>query len=248
MSCERYKHAMVDAAAAGDAPPSFVRTHMESCASCRVSYEREKSLFAAIDGNLRAASNVSFPVSLVSAVRIGVSRLDASASRRWASARWPRYAAAVVAVGLLIVLFPPRWNRDPIYNAQKDAIASTRSSSRAPDLAVQPAPPPKSATTSRVRRVNPTESTVASDRGLRVDRREVLVPPDQEVLLARYARALRDGSLRLSSIDVTQSASLGAPIEAVEVSAMEFLPLPELGSDAGSDGKPTTLTVNGALR
>src|SRR5262249_24727248 len=103
---------------------------------------------------------------------------------------------------------------------------------------------------SRVRRASRrlVSMPAARDEGMSADRMQVLVPADQEVLMARFARALRAGSVQLAARDVTKSVSLGAPIESAEVFAMEVPPLPDAGSDAGSDDKQSPNSVNGALR
>jgi hypothetical protein len=80
------------------------------------------------------------------------------------------------------------------------------------------------------------------------NRVKVLVPPDQELLLAHYVRALHGGSLRLAAGDSSKPPTLGSPIDVIEVSRVELLPLPDWGPDSTSDGKRLGDTVNGALK
>jgi hypothetical protein len=250
MSCERYREALIDAAASGDALPLALRAHVEACASCQVAFERERSLFAGIDGGVRATASAPMPASLLSAVRVRISQKDAGAARHPASAHWAYYAAAAVAVVALLPL--PRWGRNAINTAHSGAGASVASTERKQDLSAQPgltAERSVAPVESRVGRGrnSPTVTSTASDR-LKGNRVKVLVPPDQELLLTRYVRALHGGSLRLAAGDSSKPPTLGSPIDVIEVSRVELLPLPDLGPDSPSDGKRLGDTVNGALK
>src|SRR6185436_18046405 len=236
-----------------DALPLALRAHVEACASCQVAFERERSLFAGIDGGVRAAASAPMPASLLSAVRVRISQKDASAARRPASAHWAYYAAAAGAV--VIALSPlPRWSRNAINTAHSDAGASVASTERKQDLSAQPG-------LTAERSVAPVESRVGRGRNsptvmgtstpsdrMKGNRVKVLVPPDQELLLAHYVRALHGGSLRLAAGDSSKPPTLGSPIDVIEVSRVELLPLPDWGPDSTSDGKRLGDTVNAALK
>jgi hypothetical protein len=253
MSCENYKKALIDAAASGDALSLALRAHMAACSSCIAAFERERSLLAAIDGGVRAAANAPIPASFLPAVHVRISQEDASAAKRQASAHWAYYAAAAVAV-IIAVWPPPRWDRDALRSAQTEAGASVASTGRKQDLSVQPgltaerSVAPVDPRADRGRNSPTMTRTSASSARMKSDRMRVLVPPDQELLMARYLHALHEGSLRLAAGDSSKPPTLGSPIDVIEVSRVELLPLPDLGPDSTSEGKQLGDTVNGVLK
>jgi hypothetical protein len=250
MSCDRYKKALIDAAASGDALSLALRAHMAACSSCIAAFERERSLLAAIDVGVRAAANAPMPASFLPAVHVRISQEDASAAKHPASAHWAYYAAAAVAV--ILAVWPlPRWDRDALRSAQNDAGASVASTGRKQDLSVQPGLTAERSVDPRVDggRNSPTITrTSASSARMKSNRLRVLVPPDQELLMARYMRALHEGSLRLAAGDSSKPPTLGSPIDVIEVSRVELLPLPDLGPDSTSEGKQLGDTVDGVLK
>src|SRR6267142_1283250 len=57
MLCDKYKEALIEAAASGAALPGGLREHVEVCAICGARLAAERTLFAAIDGGLDKAAN-----------------------------------------------------------------------------------------------------------------------------------------------------------------------------------------------
>ncbi|MGA2095311.1 MAG: hypothetical protein ABSH39_03355 [Candidatus Acidiferrum sp.] len=101
MPCENYREALIEAAAAGNAPARELRLHRDSCASCRASFDEERQLFAAIDADLRAAVNSEMPPAFFARVR---AHLDIAATPR---PRWMPsliFASAAVAVVFLLLV------------------------------------------------------------------------------------------------------------------------------------------------
>lgn len=234
MRCERYKEALIDAAASGEPLPRDLRAHLDSCGPCHATFEDERRLLAAIDSSVRATANASVPPSLLPAVDVRLSQEDASNAKRSASANWIYVAAAAALILALLPLL--RGHRDAVRTVHGDAAENAASFAPTPDFLPQPDHASKRVVTP-VRSYNRHASAPFATRvgtpgdRMSIARTQVLVPPDQELLLERYARALHEGSLRLTTSDSSKSLSLGSPIDLIEVANVQLSPLPDLGSD-----------------
>lgn len=185
MPCEHYKDALMEAAG-GAAPQEELREHLAACASCREAFAQEQSLFAAIDSGLHAAANAEVPPSLLPRVRAGRDEVTLAQSH-WTSSWFALTSAAVAAAALLLFVTirhdnprtPPAnltANRTPpsqILPSVQGILSSapSRNENSVPRSAVSIAR-------------NPGQSEELASRKLTP---EVLVPRDQEVLLASYA-------------------------------------------------------------
>jgi hypothetical protein len=187
MPCKTYKNALIETAASGAEPQGDLRAHLAGCADCRAAFEQERSLFAYIDAGLHVTANAEVPASLLPRVRARLG--EESAPRRiWAS-NWLVLASAVVMV---VAIFAARavWRPTAVQPAVESA---------AKPVVPRPviAPPQKHATVF----VPPVEKNPASRRqnvvakipaghntqSMEKTAPEVLVPQDQEILLAEYA-------------------------------------------------------------
>ena len=186
MLCKHYNDALIEAAASGVTPQRELRAHLAECASCREALAQEQSLFAAIDSGLHAVADMKVPPSLLPRVRAAVDEV-AVAPPRWGST-WFALSGAAVAVALVL------------------AVGSRHNNPRTPPTNTATIRPP-------VEQVIPGRRTPLSSAGLEREdliprlpvsvagnssspgglassksMPEVLVPRDQEVLLARYAQ------------------------------------------------------------
>jgi hypothetical protein len=187
MPCKQYKDALIEAATSGLEPQGDLRSHLARCADCRAAFEQERSLFASIDAGLQVAVNAEVPVSLLPRVR---ARLDEeSAPRRIWAANWLVLAsAAVLVVGFFAVRAFLRSSvvQQPVESVHKPVV---------PPLVTPPpqnhgsalvAPAEKNSAPQRqevVAKVPPQPSAQAKGNTAL----QVLVPRDQELLLAEYA-------------------------------------------------------------
>src|SRR5260370_12877183 len=57
MLCDKYKEALIEAAASGAALPISLREHVDACGRCRATLATEQTLFAAIDAGLHRSAN-----------------------------------------------------------------------------------------------------------------------------------------------------------------------------------------------
>ncbi len=190
MPCKHHKDALMEAAASGAEPQGELRAHLDFCVDCRAAFEQEQSLFASIDAGLHVAANVEVPVSLLPRVR---ARLDESAApqRRWFT---PWFALASAAV-LVVAFFAARaaWRENvvhqPVETARNASVPMRVTPPQNHDRVV--APP--------VVKDSPSQLQLAIAKNHQARQRlgsgktipEVLVPRDQEVLLAEYAEQWR---------------------------------------------------------
>src|SRR6266853_5170953 len=65
MLCEKYKEALVEAAASGAALPNALREHVQACEHCAAVLTGEQAIFAAVDAGLHKAANAKVRPSFV---------------------------------------------------------------------------------------------------------------------------------------------------------------------------------------
>ncbi len=187
MPCKHYKDALIEAAASGAEPQGDLRAHLAGCADCRSAYEQERSLFASIDAGLHITANAEVPTSLLPRVR---ARLDEeSAPRRLWVTNWLVLASAAV---LFVIFFAARalWRPNAVHQPVESVVkvpppqrAAAPSEKEAPDAE---SPVKKNEVANHqlfaAKRHSAAETLL---RGKAPP--EVLVPHDQELLLAEYA-------------------------------------------------------------
>jgi len=69
MLCDKYKEALIEAAASGAALPIALREHMAACAHCAATLAGERALFAAVDAGLQKAANAKVRSSFLPNVK-----------------------------------------------------------------------------------------------------------------------------------------------------------------------------------
>lgn len=239
MPCEHYKDALIDAAAVGvavaetqssDARMLDLRAHLESCASCREALAEEQFLFAAIDSGIHPAANAEVPTSLVPRVR---ARLDefAIARPRWSSSWFALAGGAVAAAAFVLVVTTDQKNPQPAptnlavnrtpaprilpssqigQGASPSALAKKGNSGPRPSIST-----PRSS-------AQPVELTTHKPTP------EILVPRDQEILLASYANHWDSRKHPpLAAGDVDQKAGALLEISPIQITELDVKPLAE---------------------
>jgi hypothetical protein len=217
MPCEPYQNALIEAAACRTAPQSELRAHLATCAACRTAFAQEESLFSSIDTGIRATANAEVPTSLLPRVRAGLAD-EPAPIRSW---RFPSFVlAGVAAMVVALLVARTAWHTNieqpPPNSASNSTTSSTatqqpqnQSSNAAPPVTGNSVAPPQEAAT-RIP-VHPT-SLATSD-----SKPEVLVSPDQEVLLVSYAEQWRQRKrlpLVAANFDATNLSPLQiAPIQ-----------------------------------
>ena len=220
MSCEHHKDALIEAAASGVEPQGELRAHLAGCAGCRAAFEQERLLFASIDSGLRVAANAEVPVSLLPRVR---ARLDVESvvpTRRWAGNWLVLASAAVIAAGIFVarVAWRPVVRENPSMNTTE----------KGPSAPAARSPHVDAHNSERIAKNNPSpeQRTLVAENSPKggMTRRsgsEVLVPKDQEVLLAEYAEQWRQ---RKHAPLLTQDsdATILAPLQVAQIRIAEL--------------------------
>ena len=182
MPCRHYKEALIEAAAKGSHPHGDLRAHLDACASCRAAFDQEQALFASIDAGLHATANAEVPASLLPRVR---ARLDeVSAPRRIWVTNWLVLASAAVIVFALFAaraVWRPNIVQKPVETAGKTSVPP-------PQNLDHVVAPPVEKNSAPQRQFAIAKNPVAQETSVRgKTMSEVLVPHDQELLLAEYA-------------------------------------------------------------
>jgi hypothetical protein len=185
MPCEHYKDALTEAAATGATPQGELRAHLETCDSCRGAFASEQALFFFIEKGLQANANAEVPATLLPRVRVRLNE-EQSPARSWANARFLlACAAAIVLIFFLTRTLPPR----SVQKQPETAANIQRSSSPPFPLLNQnavPTLPPKTHFSAHHEPAQSGDLARSAARAARNTEPEVLVPPDQQILLASY--------------------------------------------------------------
>jgi hypothetical protein len=228
MTCEKYSAEFVEAAAASAAPGASLKSHIDACPTCRVAFERERSLFADIDTSLRATANAELPASFLPSVRARLVEFEAPRSTTF-SAR-VAFAAACAAIVVLVTVQVTR--KADIEQGKNSASAKESSEEAKVSSAITSSSsnhsltPPIATPGDAVRRTE--RRTIFHQTISRADAldTEVLVPPDQELVLARYAEYLRrQKNAALLLADAPASVVQPLEIELIQIAELDVLPL-----------------------
>jgi len=219
MPCKHYKDALIEAAASASQPLGDLRAHLADCAACRATFAQEQALFSSIDPGLHVIANAEVPSSLLPRV---CARLNEEfAPRRIGVANWLVLASAAAMV-LAFFVARAAWRAGPRQNLPANSARTNPSTPVFPPSQEHMQPPEPH------REHNPRPKTFLSvnshKRGFPSTHSatlEVLVPQDQEVLLAEYAEQRR---LRKRTTFLAQDfdASILAPLQVAPIQIDEL--------------------------
>jgi hypothetical protein len=186
MPFEHPQDALIEAAASGVEPEGELRAHLETCDSCRAAFAEEQALFASIDAGLLTAANADVPVSLLPQVR---ARLDEAGApkKSWITNGFVLATAAVVVVAFFAARAIRYTNvgNEPVETSVKTGIPPVKPPSKKQTAAVISPVGKNSNSPRQIVGVKNSPAAKASVHGTTGP--EVLVPRDQEILLAAYA-------------------------------------------------------------
>jgi hypothetical protein len=203
MTCLSHREALIELAATGGEPVSELLAHLHECPSCRATLERERDLFASMDARLRVSADVEVPASLLPKVRV---RLDAEPVRTLVSFRL-RTIALTVATAVVLLLsinsLRPKQPAEPALPTSRPASPSlpvnmSLGSSAVPAFAKGAKKP-----------FHPSAALQRQPSRLAQSGPEIIVSPEQEVLLAHYADQLNQ--LRNARAVVNAQSTSGEP-------------------------------------
>jgi hypothetical protein len=228
MNCASCQDALLGLAAVNSEPSAELHAHLQLCAACSAIFERERHLFADIDAGLQASANSTLPSSFFPGLRV---RINAPVApfRKPVSVRGVILVAAAAAIlALSIVRQQHRTPGQPAgvtpggrQSAPEAAMSPVELEQPNVDSPLQPRPgvaPPERNARAENRRQPPPISTSAT---------EIIVPADQEVLLARYAEQLshrRKAPARMSD-DALSAATKPLEVDLIQIAQLDVKPL-----------------------
>ena len=221
MPCQHYKDALIEAAASGFQPQGDLRAHVNACDSCRAAFEQEQSLFSSIDAGLQVTANAEMPPSLLPRVRARLQQ-ESALSRSWLT-NWLVLASAA---GVLVTLFAVHavWRTNvvqkPVETAGK-TILPPRVTLPAQKQNPAVLPPMKKNSVSQRHLAIAKNSRAHKTLIRRKTMPEVLVPRDQEVLLAEYAEQWRFHK-RAPLLAQDSDATILAPLQVAQIQIAEL--------------------------
>jgi hypothetical protein len=224
MLCDKYKEALIEAAASGAALPGGLREHVEVCAICGARLAAERTLFAAIDGGLHKAANAKVRSSFLPNVK-------ANLATKTIPARNPipgralvcATAALALAVAFLSVL---RGDHD---KARTGAITvPSKVPAGAGGVELSLAPEHKTRYSATVLRAAEQENAphIASPEP------EVLIQPEEEEFLKRFYAAMRNPE-RYARAEVTDDPEVTAKPLIIEQIEVRDLKIENLDEESG---------------
>jgi len=177
MNCERYKNALLDAAAANAKIGAKLARHLEGCNRCRATLQAERELFSRIDRSLRARVNDRPQPAFLAQVRIQLSK---EPSPHTGSSPMCSVTGAALALVLIAMIYPLINARQPKIQGdfQTPSIGASQSiGGTQPAYAVIEDPDVRSRKHFNRRFEAKSVIPVAP---------EVLVPPDEQKAFAQF--------------------------------------------------------------
>ena len=217
MLCESYRRPLIDSLAAGEPLSGELAKHLAGCDVCSTAFAREQALYVAMDYSLAVSANAPVPPSLVPRVQKQIAaRLD-KAFWRSPILTFATLALVAGATALSPVL---HWRSVRSFSGPENhqaalpkvQFADNHEATRSP---VQPAP--------LVKRYSPTSkpgSVVLSHTKVRAST-EVLVSPEEQAGLERYAVGLRGKALENGARAASVTNDTAFKIEPLQIAAMD---------------------------
>jgi hypothetical protein len=214
-TCEDYRIALTDAAAAAVQPSIELRAHLDACGSCREAFREELQLFAAMDSGLRVTANAEVPASLLPRVRAELNQRHVP-QRSWV----PAGAAMAAAVALVaVIVFVRGFGRDTVpTNPPLNSFANNISPAE-----IQRDPPVVAAIeTTSPRAKNKTVRAAKTAPVAQAEGVAVVVPAGQKQAMDALLAGVRHGQVKA---DVLIAENSEKTLEDLQVSPLDISPI-----------------------
>ena len=212
MTCDRYKNALLNAAASEKLGTNLTR-HLENCTGCCATLRTDRELFSRIDSALRARVNECPQVGFLAQVRVRLSKETAADA---GSSPTLSVTCASLALVLIAMIYP-------IVNARRPRVPGNSQ-------------PP---TTSALQSAGVTQTALAVSEesgvksGQRLSRRsesrsvisqgpEVLVPPDEQRAFAQFVARVRGRDAMAEAVIHSSPVRTAAGTEIPEVHSVDI--------------------------
>jgi hypothetical protein len=233
MLCDKYKEALIEAAASGAALPGPLNEHLSLCVHCHGIFAAQQSMFALVDAGLRTRANVAVPGNFRHRVRAAV-QMESPQERRRNSAVLAVVSLAAAAL-LIAILFA-----ESLRHGGKDTAGGVVAESKLQGSAL----PPVRIDNATNLGPNPPRALYSSGTAWRTSRLretslrrkiepEVLVPRGQEELLVKYMQGIAARKARGTLSTGLQQEPEMKPVQVptIEISELVVTPLPDLSSN-----------------
>jgi hypothetical protein len=216
MFCESYRQPLIDSLAARESLSGELAKHLAGCDVCSTAFAKEQALYAAIDYSLVVTANSPVPPSLVPRVQV---QIAARPSKAFWRSPILAFATLVLVAGMAVL--------SPIFHWRSTGTLSSRENHHAAPKVqfadrhdavsslVQPAP--------SVKRYSPKSkpgSVVLSRTKVRAGT-EVLISPQEQAGLERYAANLRGRPVENAVRAPSVTNDTAFKIEPLQIAAMD---------------------------
>jgi hypothetical protein len=235
MSCEKYKVALIEAATSDADLTPELRSHVATCASCAVELAQERSLIAAIDGNLHRQMNAPVPAATLQ-------RLEAHLAQQPQPKRTPRFAQvfagtlATLAAAAIILVFLSHWKIDTLEPNAKPIVSSVHSASAGEiQVHIGPSAGPPTTVVARPQTPAQTRTRIALvSTAVSHPEPEVIVPPDERIALEHFIadfNGREERALALARRVTEQRDQAIVPVDApdIQIASLKVPPIRDTG-------------------
>jgi hypothetical protein len=219
MLCDKYKGALMEAAASGAALPNYIREHVDLCVRCRGTLAARQVVFAAVDVGLHTITNVELPSSFLPTLKGKLAAETPPTRTRihsWAFV----CAAGTLVLAVALVSLPHDQGKqigaEPL-NRTKKAPAMANGL-RLDPTHVSKAP----------NRIEVSKARMPQNLSVTNHDPEVLVPREEEEYLeGYYAKLQKRGGMNLILVGQQEVQAKALQIEQIEVKELKIESLDE---------------------
>jgi hypothetical protein len=231
MTCTHYKHALLELAARGAEPDQELRAHAQACSVCLSAFENERSLFASIDSGLHSSVNAEVPSSFIPTVRAQLQRESHPAQRSPRLTERLIWVSAFAAAAIILFTFTrfDQWVK-PQSPDEQFATQRPESPVAQESTTAKPVQGSMPQIISEIGKITATKAAMTIDTSsVQTKNRqpEIIVQPDQEILLAHYAdrwtRHHHSSATLLAESNPYQPDPLQVPL--IQIAELDVKPL-----------------------
>jgi hypothetical protein len=225
MLCEKYKEALVEAAASGAALPNALREHVQACEHCAAMLAGERALFAAVDAGLHKAANAKVRPSFVPNVQANLATETVPA--RNPIPAWGLVCATGALALAVAFLSLPRGAHD------KADTGTTTVARRVPagagEVELSHAAAHKARFSAKAVAAKEQQKQQQDVAGTTSHEPDVLIQPEEEEFLKRFYAGMRNlvGEAKVVVSDNHEVTPKSLVIEQIEVSDLKIENLDE---------------------
>jgi hypothetical protein len=230
MICDHYEHTLLELAATGAEPDPELHVHLQVCSFCRSTLENDRNLFASIDSCLRSSANAEIPSSFIPTTRARIQQESAATRAIAPVTNRLLWVSALAGAAIILFIFTHRDRRAKSLSTDEQLVTQQTPS---PVARQSTATKPSQGTAPQVTLalgnsfVGETKIT-RETKSVQTERNpEIIVPPDQEILLARYAdrwsRHHHSSPTLLAVIDPERTDPL--QVQLIQIAELDVKPL-----------------------